>query len=296
MKKLKTLFHSLSVTLILIFVFFLMSGITQPINTNEIDYLNYELNTLKEKLETLENQLQTIHESNNELYSQLLGVNYDTTNFFKYKNDTAKIVFSKYKNVFSTLDDKMIYVSEKLASELKKVEETSKLFKTNKNAINYYPNISPIKTKDFIELSSPYGWRKHPIFNKYLFHNGVDISANPGTNVYATAQGRVVYILYSKYGYGNRVVIKHAYGFKTLYAHLSIIYVKKGQWIKKNQIIGLVGNTGLSTAPHLHYEIIKNDEYRDPLGYFYTNITDELLTITNNDIPFIDRNKYLSIK
>jgi murein DD-endopeptidase MepM/ murein hydrolase activator NlpD len=85
--------------------------------------------------------------------------------------------------------------------------------------------------------------------------------------------------MYSKYGYGNRVVIKHAYGFETLYAHLDVINVKRGQWVRKNQLIGTVGNTGKSTGAHLHYEIHKNGETRDPLGYFYTSIAEEYLAM-----------------
>jgi len=166
-----------------------------------------------------------------------------------------------------------------LATQLIKLQETSQLFKNNKNAILYYPTISPIKTKDFICLSSPYGMRDHPTEKKVLFHEGVDISANVGSPIYSTAQGTVVKVTYSKYGYGNKVVIKHAYGLETLYAHLGDINVKKGQWVKKNQLIGTVGNTGRSTGPHLHYEIHKYNEPRDPLGYFYTHITDELLAM-----------------
>ena len=128
-------------------------------------------------------------------------------------------------------------------------------------------------------MSSPYGWREHPTEKQVLFHEGIDISANVGSQVFSTAQGRVVKIMYSKYGYGNRILIKHAYGFETLYAHLGVIHVKKGQWVNKNQLIGSVGNTGRSTGPHLHYEIHKNGEPRDPLGYFYTHITDELLAM-----------------
>ena len=166
-----------------------------------------------------------------------------------------------------------------LHPELNKLQETSHLFKDNKNAILYYPTIAPVKTQDFIYVSSPYGMREHPTLKKELFHEGIDISAYVGSKVYSTAQGRVVKIMYSKYGYGNRILIKHAYGFETLYAHLGQIKVKKGQWVRKNQLIGTVGNTGRSTGSHLHYEIRKNGEPRDPLGYFYTHITDELLAM-----------------
>lgn len=234
---------------------------------------------LEKKLVEFENLTKEINMQNNILYSQILGVDFDTTEFNHYRNDNAKFIFNLNDSIFKLVDDRAFYALEMLALQLEKLQATSHRFKNNKNAILYYPTISPIKTKDFIYLSSPYGWRNHPTEKKTLFHEGVDISANVGTSIYSTAQGTVVKILYSKYGYGNRVIIRHSYGFETLYAHMNIIKVKKGQWVNKNQLIGTVGNTGRSTGSHLHYEIRKNSEPRDPLGYFYTHITNELLAI-----------------
>jgi len=241
--------------------------------------LKNEYAKLTVKLAEMERQVEEIREYDNVIYSQILGVDYDTTGFYQYQNDSAKIAFDMFDSIFSEVNDRTYYAAEMLATQLVKLQETSKLFKSNKNAILYYPTISPIKTKEFICLSSPYGWRNHPVEKQILFHEGIDISAYPGTPVYSTAQGKVVKILYSKYGYGNRIVIQHAYGFETLYAHLDIIKVKRGQWVGKNQVIGTVGSTGTSTGPHLHYEIHKNNEPRDPLGYFYTEFTQELLAM-----------------
>jgi murein DD-endopeptidase MepM/ murein hydrolase activator NlpD len=149
--------------------------------------------------------------------------------------------------------------------------------KKDKTILDYYPRLSPIKTKDFICISSGFGWRNHPIYKKPIFHEGVDISARPGTKVYASASGRVDKIMYSKFGYGNRIVIKHKYGYETLYAHLGNINVKKGQTIKIGQLIGTVGSTGLSTGYHLHYEVHLDGDYEDPLAYFYSGITNDLI-------------------
>lgn len=246
---------------------------------NENIELKREYSELMKKLEKMEETTQEIYEYDNMLYAQVLGVDFDTTDFSKYRNDSAAIIFNLHDSIFKSVDNRAFYASEMLALQLVKLQATSHRFKNNKNAILYYPTISPIKTTEFIELSSPYGWRMHPIDKKMLYHEGVDIAANVGSPIHSTAQGRVIKILYSKYGYGNRVLIQHAYGFETLYAHMGVINVKKGQWVNKNQIIGTVGNTGKSTGPHLHYEIHKNGEPRDPLGYFYTNITDEYLAM-----------------
>lgn len=257
-------------------------GIARGYNSNllyENMDLRKEYKKLEDKIKEMEAVVTEIKEYDNMLYSQVLGVDFDTTNYYQYRNDSIDFTTHPYDSIFYEVNDRAFYAAEMLATQLVKLQETSTRFTSNKNAILYYPTISPVKTKDFIYVSSPYGWRMHPIEKKMLFHEGIDISANVGSEVYSTAQGRVVKVMYSKYGYGNRIVIQHAYGFETLYAHLDVIKVKKGQWINKNQLIGSVGNGGASTGSHLHYEIHKNGETRDPLGYFYTHITDELLAM-----------------
>jgi murein DD-endopeptidase MepM/ murein hydrolase activator NlpD len=241
--------------------------------------LKRKYSKLEKELREIEDLNKKINRENNSLYAQILGVDFDTTDFHKYRNDSVTTIFNYNDTVFNSIDERAFYAAEMLALQLEKLQATSHRFKNNKNAILYYPTISPIRTNDFIEISSPYGWRVHPIDNINRFHDGIDISARVGTNVYSSAQGTVIKIMYSKYGYGNRVVIKHAYGFETLYAHLDVINVKRGQWVRKNQLIGTVGNTGKSTGAHLHYEIHKNGETRDPLGYFYTSIAEEYLAM-----------------
>lgn len=241
--------------------------------------LKQEYEELTMKLNEMESYVNEIQKFDNAMYAQVLGVDYDTTGYHDYYNDTVSFELKSRDSIFFMVNERAFYAAEKLATQLTKLQETSHLFKDKKNAILYYPTISPIKAKDFIEISSPYGYREHPIKNEVLFHEGIDISANVGTPIYSTAQGRIVKIMYSKYGYGNRVVIQHAYGFETLYAHMDVIDVRKGQWVNKNQLIGTVGNTGLSTGSHLHYEIHKSGQPRDPLGYFYVSIGEELLTM-----------------
>ena len=267
-------------TVMVIIAFF---GGGAPSVNQELLHENMELKEeylqLINRLEDMEELAMEIQEYDNVIYSQILGVDFDTTGFENYRNDETNFILKENETIFAEVDERAWYAAEMLATQLNKLQETSHLFKDNKNAILYYPTIAPVKTQDFIYVSSPYGMREHPTLKKELFHEGIDISAYVGSKVYSTAQGRVVKIMYSKYGYGNRILIKHAYGFETLYAHLGQIKVKKGQWVRKNQLIGTVGNTGRSTGSHLHYEIRKNGEPRDPLGYFYTHITDELLAM-----------------
>lgn len=288
MEKLKTFIKKLLIVSIAISSLIFIAGVSissssannygdSPNLKHENMMLKQRYDALAAKLNKMESYLAEIQSFDNSMYAQLLGVDFDTTDFFMYYNDTISYALRSNDGIFSEINERVFYTAELLSTQLIKLQETSELFKKNKNAINYYPTISPIKTKDFIGISSPFGYREHPIKGKVLFHNGIDISANIGTNIYSTAQGRVIMVTYSKYGYGNKVVIQHAYGFETLYAHLGEIKVKTGQLIKKNQLIGTVGNTGLSTGPHLHYEIHKDNQPHDPLGYFFVSIGKELL-------------------
>lgn len=122
----------------------------------------------------------------------------------------------------------------------------------------------PVKTH---LITSPFGWRIHPLFGRRLFHTGVDIGAARGSPIHAAADG--VVILASWYGgYGNAVVIDHGSGLSTLYAHCSVIYVHKGQTVRKGQVIALVGSTGNANGPHLHFEVRENGTAVDPMGKF----------------------------
>ncbi len=117
-------------------------------------------------------------------------------------------------------------------------------------------------------ITSRFGYRRDPFDGRYEFHDGVDIRAPWGTPVRATAEGKVIYAGW-KAGYGKTVIIRHAYGFRTLYAHMSKIKVKPGRWVKSGQIIGYVGSTGRSTGPHVHYEVWRYSRKQNPVKYMY---------------------------
>ena len=128
---------------------------------------------------------------------------------------------------------------------------------------------SPISIADLSRISDGFGWRKHPILKKWIFHEGTDLSAPLGSDVVTTSDGVVERVIKSKKGYGNRIVINHGYGYKTIYAHLKVMNVTKGDVVKRGEVIGTVGSTGLSTGPHLHYEVLVNNRPLNPQQYFY---------------------------
>jgi murein DD-endopeptidase MepM/ murein hydrolase activator NlpD len=135
------------------------------------------------------------------------------------------------------------------------------------------PAIQPVNNADLKRLSSFYGYRIDPIYKINKFHAGVDFSAPRGTPIYASGSGKIVKTSKGSRGYGNTVLIDHGFGYQTFYAHIQNIKVKAGEEIKRGQIIGTVGNTGKSTAPHLHYEVRKNGHTVNPIYYFFNDLS-----------------------
>lgn len=253
-------------------------------NNNTLLYENLLLRnkykTLEERLVNIEKQMITVNEYDKIIYSQILGLTIDSCDLKAYDYEFNHNSINM-DSIFNVLDRKTLLMSKIVSDQLNKLIKSKEVINKNKNILDLYPNLSPIRTIDIIEISSGFGWRTHPVYKTPIFHDGIDIAAKPNTNVYSTINGRVVDVKYSKYGYGNRVVIKNSAGFEVLFAHLSErIFVKKNQIVTKGQLIATTGNSGTSTGPHLHYEIRKHDKLKDPLGYFYTYLTNDL--IANN--------------
>ena len=154
------------------------------------------------------------------------------------------------------------------------------------------PAIQPVANKGLERTSSGFGFRIQPIYKIREFHSGFDFAAPIGTSVYSTGDGVVESTESSFRGYGNCIIINHGFGYKTRYAHLSAFKVNPGQKIKRGDIIGLVGNSGLSTGPHLHYEVEKNKEKVNPAHFFFNDLTpeqyDQIITISSNNGQALD--------
>jgi murein DD-endopeptidase MepM/ murein hydrolase activator NlpD len=151
------------------------------------------------------------------------------------------------------------------------------------------PAIQPVSNEDLKRTASGWGYRIHPIYKVRKMHYGMDFTAPVGTPVYATGDGKVVQVAGSKrsrVGFGLVIKIDHGYGYESLYGHLNAFNVKRGQKIKRGDIIGYVGNTGGSTAPHLHYEVHKNGKAVNPSYYYYKDLTPEeyekMIAISSN--------------
>ena len=137
------------------------------------------------------------------------------------------------------------------------------------------PAIQPVSLKDFNRISDYFGYRSDPFTGKRKMHEGMDFSGIEGSDIFATGDGVVVAAGYTIHGYGNRIIIDHGYGYKTIYAHLDKILVKNGQKVKRGDVIGLLGNTGRSTGAHLHYEVRKDNRPIDPINFYFNDMTEK---------------------
>lgn len=168
---------------------------------------------------------------------------------------------------------------DKLAKQLyiqsKSYDEIFDLAKNKTQMLASIPAIQPVSNKDLTRIASGFGYRIHPIYKTSILHTGLDFTAPVGTEIYATGNGVISKIEYNGRGYGHNVIISHGFGYETLYAHMNTINVRQGQKINRGDVIGFVGNSGTSTGPHLHYEVLKNGNKINPVNFFYNDLTPE---------------------
>lgn len=189
--------------------------------------------------------------------------------------------YEEYENLEHS--DLIIHTAKRIDQVMKQIYIQSKSFdeiayltKNKEKWLQSIPAILPILIKDKFKITSYFGIRYDPVYrNIKKFHEGIDFNCSIGTNVRSTGDGVVHEINYSNRGYGNEIIIDHGFGYKTRYAHLSKILVKKGQKVKRGEIIGKVGNTGKSVGPHLHYEVLKNGKAINPINFFYLDLSPE---------------------
>jgi murein DD-endopeptidase MepM/ murein hydrolase activator NlpD len=180
---------------------------------------------------------------------------------------------------------KLDILSKQVFIQAKSYDEVAKMAMNKEKMIASMPSIMPVSNRDLRRTASGWGMRIHPIYKIPRFHYGMDFTASIGTDVFATGNG-VVKSAEREVGYGNTITIDHGFGYETYYAHLSKIKVKVGQKIKRGDVIGLVGNTGTSTAPHLHYEVSKNGTKVNPQNYYFQDLTpaeyEKMIAISSN--------------
>ncbi len=245
----------------------------------ENNQLLFQYEILNNKIVNLENVLGDIEKRDDNIYRTIFNAEpipksirdagFGGVNKYEYLEgyDHSRIVTETAKRLDQLT--KAVYVQSK------SFDEIIKLAKNREDQLASIPAIQPISNRDLTRTASGWGYRIHPIYKIRRFHYGMDFTASTGTEVYATGDGEVILVEYSRRGYGNQIIIDHGYGYKTLYAHMSGFNVKLGQQVKRGDVIGFVGSTGLSTAPHLHYEVHLNNKKVNPINYYFNDLTPE---------------------
>ena len=249
------------------------SGNTYSNLKNENNILKSKLVELSEKYETIKSNLGKLEEKTDNLRiaanlkplsedEKLLGVgggSFDNSLDFLSSSDNFD-----YIKIFDTIDK----VSKQFEFEKSQYKEISNTMRKNENLFESIPAIMPTKGE---YQSSHFGMRMHPILHIMMKHYGIDFVTNIGTPVYAPGKGKVVFVG-RRGGYGLEVEIDHGYGYRTRYAHLSKSLVKKGQHVTRGDLIAKTGNSGLTTGPHLHYEVSHNGIKLNPAQFFFDNL------------------------
>ncbi|MFC2089946.1 M23 family metallopeptidase [Bacteroidota bacterium] len=256
-----------------------------------IDYMNQEVSNY-------DDVLKRIAHNDDQLYRVFFEVdpipeskrNAGTGGSRQYQTLESKPNSELLISVYSNIDE----VSRHLVIQSKSFDEVIDMAKNKEKRMAAKPSIQPISQKDLIRFGSAFGIRLHPILKKIRPHNGIDLTAPFGSEIYATADGVVVQASYSSGGYGKRIIIDHGYGYKTLYGHCSSFLVKKGQEVKRGEVIGKVGNTGLSTRSHLHYEVWVSNKPVDPINYYASDLSpdefERMVNLLANADPSFDIN------
>ncbi|MDI9355516.1 MAG: M23 family metallopeptidase [Chitinophagaceae bacterium] len=179
------------------------------------------------------------------------------------------------KTILLDLTKRLENLKKQIYNQTKSYDEILSLAKKKDDLTQSIPAIQPILNPNLDKLSSGYGPRIDPFLKVRRMHEGVDFSATLGTEIHATGNGVVILVKSTFWGYGKHIMIDHGFGYKTLYAHMSSFNVKQGQKVTRGDIIGFVGSTGKSTAPHLHYEIHINGKRENPVAFFSRDMTPE---------------------
>ncbi|WP_203294143.1 M23 family metallopeptidase [Luteirhabdus pelagi] len=178
-------------------------------------------------------------------------------------------------NLIINTSKRLDVLTKQIVVQSKSLDEIASLAEEKEQLLAAIPAIQPVKNEDLTRMASGYGYRTDPFTKARKFHYGMDFTSPRGTPVFASGDGVVSRADNTASGYGNHIRIDHGYGYESLYAHLYKYNVRRGQRVKRGDLIGFVGSTGRSEAPHLHYEVFKDGERINPINFYYGNLTPE---------------------
>jgi murein DD-endopeptidase MepM/ murein hydrolase activator NlpD len=245
----------------------------------ELANMEFQYDLINRKMEQAENVLEDLANRDNNLYRVYFEAN-------PIPDEQRKAGFggiNRYKDLEGFDNSKLIINSSKRLDVLTKqivvqsrsLDEITTLAEEKEKLLEAIPAIQPVNNEDLTRMASGFGYRTDPFTKARKFHWGMDFTAPRGTPVYASGNGVVRRADNSASGYGRHIRIDHGFGYESLYAHLYKYNVRRGQKVKRGDLIGFIGSTGRSEAPHLHYEIFKDQARINPINFYYGNLTPE---------------------
>ena len=243
----------------------------------EIENLKLHYAVLNKKMDQLDNAAEAIEERDNNLYRTY----FNTAAIPEEERKSGFKDINRYKALEGYDNSELVLqttkrvdvLTKELAIQSKSLDYIVKLAKEKNKFLAAIPAIQPVRNENLKHMASGFGYRTDPFTKARKMHKGMDFTAKKGTPIFATGDGVVSQADDRASGYGNHIVLRHGYGYETLYAHLSKYNCRPGQSIKRGDIIGYVGSTGRSEAPHLHYEVHKDGKVVNPLNFYYGNIS-----------------------
>lgn len=245
--------------------------------------LKYEIvkdnyNTLAEKTKSLQQQMAELEKRDNEVYRSIFEANplsdSARTKSIEKKKEIARINLIRDDNLGDEIAKTLNNITARVAYQFESYTAIENLINNQETKIASIPAIQPVSNKQLSRIASGFGMRIHPIYGIAKMHHGLDFTAPKGTPIYATGDG-VITTAGNRTGTGNHVIINHGYGYESEYMHMVRIKIRAGQRVKRGEVIGWVGSTGASTAPHLHYEVHINGSPVNPVYFFFNDLTAE---------------------
>lgn len=247
------------------------------LQAREIENFKINYSILNKKLELMEQVLSALEDRDNNLYR----IYFNTSPISEEQRRAGLGGVNRYKelegynnsDLVKNTTERLDIIAKQMVIQSKSLDEITNLAKDKEKLLAAVPAIQPVKNEDLKRMASGFGYRNDPFTKIRKFHAGMDFSAKTGTPIYATGDGVVARADAGATGYGNHIVIRHGFGYETLYAHLSKYKARVGQKVKRGDIIGYVGSTGRSEGPHLHYEVKQGGKVINPINFYYGNIS-----------------------
>lgn len=251
----------------------------ERMQAREIEYLKLQYDIVNDRIENINALLSEIQDRDDNIYRMIFEAEPIPSSVRKagYGGTNRYEALGGYANssIVTDIAKKIDIIESQINVQSKSFDDVYNMAKNKALMLSCIPAIMPVKDVDIYRISSHYGYRTDPFYKVQKLHSGIDFAGPVGTHIYCTGDGVVEKVIKGNGGYGNNIVVNHGYGYKTRYAHINKAYVKEGQKVKRGEHIADMGNSGKSTAPHLHYEVIKNDKAINPVNFFFNDLTPE---------------------